>query len=71
MDIYNKIDNAKSESEVKELLLTLKVKELKEVAAYYNVFVMKPNKKNYIERITSNTVGLRLRSIAINQVELK
>lgn len=57
--------------EMFEELKGKKVAELKEIAKEKNVFVMRPNKANYIEKIIEATVGARERSKAIKSIKLR
>lgn len=64
-EIIGVLRTAMTREESYQVLSSLKVKELKEVARELSVHIMQVKKSEMIERITESTVGSRLRTEAI------
>lgn len=70
-EFYYLIGGAQTRYEVREVLSSLKVKDLKEIANHYSIYCSRKTKSGLIDSITEGTIGAKLRSEAIRGISLR
>lgn len=71
-NIIKTIESATTRTEVEDAITNLKKKDLIVIAKYFNVYIGRSDKVDMIiKKVIENTVGYKLRSDAINSIDLR